>query len=87
MVLDEPTSALDVSSQSKILEMLKSLQEKHGISYMFISHDLRVIKSISHDIIVMREGKIVEQGSCKEIFDNPQTEYTQSLIAAAFTMR
>ncbi len=84
VVLDEPTSALDLSVQAQIIELLKSLQQKYGLSYMFISHDLRVVKAIAHRIAVMRAGKIVEQGDAKTIFETPRQEYTKSLIKAAF---
>jgi len=84
VVLDEPTSALDLSVQVQIIELLKKLQSKHGLSYMFISHDLRVVKAIAHRIIVMRGGTIVEQGDTAAIFAQPQHEYTRALIEAAF---
>lgn len=84
IVLDEPTSALDLSIQAHILDILKDLQKKYQTSYLFISHDLRVIKSISHRVIVMKRGHIIEQGTTKEIFSKPQTVYTQELIKAAF---
>lgn len=87
IVLDEPTSALDLSTQAEIIELLKELQKKHGLTYMFISHDLRVIKAISHDIIVMRDGKIVEQGTRTQIFNKPKTEYTKALIKASFNLK
>ena len=70
--------------QAQIIDLLKDLQAKYGLSYMFISHDLRVVKAIAHKIIVMHKGVIVEQGATSHIFDNPQNEYTRSLIAAAF---
>ncbi len=87
IALDEPTSALDLSTQAEIIDLLKDLQKNKGLAYLFISHDLRVIKAISHDIIVMKEGKIVEQGSNRQIFDNPQTDYTKRLISAAFEVK
>ncbi len=86
IMLDEPTSALDLCTQAEILDTLKNLQKQHGLSYLFISHDLRVIKAISHDIIVMKQGKIVEHGSNKDIFHNPQSDYTKTLISAAFDL-
>ena len=84
VVLDEPTSALDLSVQAQIIELLKSLQAKYGLSYMIISHDLRVIKAIAHQIIVMKSGQIIEHGSSTEIFENPKADYTRSLIDAAW---
>lgn len=87
IVLDEPTSALDLSTQAEIIDMLKKLQEKHAVSYLFISHDLRVVKAISHDIIVMKNGKIVESGARTKIFNSPETSYTKRLISAAFEVK
>ncbi|NDF11399.1 MAG: ABC transporter ATP-binding protein [Proteobacteria bacterium] len=83
LVLDEPTSALDLSTQSDILELLKALQKQRKLSYIFISHDLRVIRSIAHDIVVMKEGKIVESGTNSQIFSKPKTDYTKRLIESA----
>lgn len=83
IVLDEPTSALDVTVQLQILDLLKDLQKKHKISYIFISHDLGVVKSISHRIIVMKDGNIIEQGDSNKVFTNPANEYTKTLIAAS----
>lgn len=87
VMLDEPTSALDMSVQAQIIELLRELQRKHKLTYMFISHDLKVVRALSNRIVVMRNGVIVEQGSTKEIFDNPQTEYTRALFAAAFDLK
>jgi microcin C transport system ATP-binding protein len=87
VVLDEPTSALDVSVQAQIVELLRALQEKHGVAYLFISHDLRVVRAMSHRVVVMRGGKVVEQGSAEEILTRPQHEYTRALVAAAFEMK
>jgi microcin C transport system ATP-binding protein len=84
VVLDEPTSALDLTIQSQIIELLKNLQKTHKLSYMFISHDLRVVKAIAHNIVVMYQGKIVEQGETRTLFNAPQQEYTKKLIDAAF---
>ena len=86
IVLDEPTSALDMSVQAQIVELLRGLQTKHDLAYMFISHDLKVVRAVSHDIIVMKDGKIVEAGPASQIIDNPQQPYTQALMAAAFKM-
>lgn len=82
VIADEPTTALDVTTQSKILELLKKMNEKHGTGIMLISHDLRVIQSICGRAIVMRNGKIVESGLTKELFKHPNTEYTKQLVAA-----
>ena len=86
VVLDEPTSALDMSVQAQIVELLRDLQMRHDLAYLFISHDLRVVRAMSHHIIVMREGKVVEQGPSDEIFDNPREPYTRALMAAAFDL-
>lgn len=83
IVLDEPTSALDRSIQVQVLALLKNLQDRYDLSYIFISHDLSVVRAISHDIIVMREGVVVESGPAQQIFENPTHSYTQQLIAAA----
>jgi microcin C transport system ATP-binding protein len=84
LILDEPTSALDRSVQHQVLELLKTLQQRHNLTYIFISHDLRVVRGISHDLIVMRDGCIVENGNTEAIFQSPQQPYTQQLIHAAF---
>ena len=83
ILLDEPTSALDVSVQKQVLGLLAQLQEKHQLSYLFISHDLRVVRAMSHRVIVMRQGKVVEQGEVDEVFNNPQHEYTRELASAS----
>ncbi len=85
VILDEPTSALDRSVQRQVIELLRDLQDKHGLSYVFISHDLSVIRAMSDHVVVMRNGKIVEQGDTEAIFDHPQEAYTRDLIAAAFS--
>jgi microcin C transport system ATP-binding protein len=86
IVLDEPTSALDRSVQAQIVDLLRDLQVRRNLSYLFISHDLKVVKALASQIAVMRDGKIVEQGSASDIFANPQQKYTQELFAAAFDL-
>ena len=86
MVLDEPTSALDMSVQAQIVELLRSLQRRHKLAYVFISHDLKVVRALSHDIIVIRQGEVVEAGSADAIFDDPREAYTKALMAAAFNL-
>ncbi|MDO5529237.1 MAG: ABC transporter ATP-binding protein [Paracoccus sp. (in: a-proteobacteria)] len=84
VVLDEPTSALDMTVQVQIVELLRGLQRRYGLAFLFISHDLRVVRAMSHKIMVMRAGDVVEQGPTAQIFDAPQTEYTRDLMDAAF---
>lgn len=83
ILLDEPTSALDVSVQKQVLELLVKLQQSHGLSYLFISHDLKVVRAISHRVMVMREGRVVEHGDTETVFRKPTHEYTQQLLQAA----
>ena len=83
VVLDEPTSALDMTVQVQIVDLLRNLQRKYGLAYLFISHDLHVVRAMSHKIIVMKAGDVVEAGEAQELFANPQTEYTRDLLAAA----
>lgn len=83
ILLDEPTSALDVSVQKQVLGLLAQLQDKRKLSYLFISHDLRVVRAMSHRVIVMRDGKVVEQGNVEQVFNNPQQSYTRELAAAS----
>ena len=84
VVLDEPTSALDMSVQAQIVDLLRALQRKRGLAYLFISHDLKVVRALASDIIVMREGKVVEAGAAEAIFAAPKDDYTKALFAAAF---
>ncbi len=84
VMLDEPTSALDMSVQAQVVDLLRNLQSKHNLAYLFISHDLKVIRALANDVIVMRNGKVVEAGPSEQIFERPQTEYTRALISAAF---
>jgi len=86
LVLDEPTSALDRSVQAQMINLLQKLQHDHGLAYLFISHDLKVIRALSDHIIVMRQGKVVEQGDADTIFDNPTHPYTRALMSAAFDL-
>jgi microcin C transport system ATP-binding protein len=87
VVLDEPTSALDMSVQAQIVDLLRDLQRKHELAYLFISHDLKVVRALSDEIIVMRDGRVVEQGDAQSVFDHPREEYTRALMAAAFEIR
>jgi ABC-type microcin C transport system duplicated ATPase subunit YejF len=84
IVFDEPTSALDRSVQIDILALLERLQEQHGLTYVFISHDLAVVRAIADDIAVMKDGRIVEIGAALQIMENPREDYTRSLLAASF---
>jgi microcin C transport system ATP-binding protein len=84
IVLDEPTSALDMSVQVQIVDLLRDLQARHGLAYVFISHDLRVVRALANEIIVMRGGQVVEQGTATAIFATPKSDYTRALFAAAF---
>jgi microcin C transport system ATP-binding protein len=84
VVLDEPTSALDMSIQAQIVDLLRDLQKRRKLAYLFISHDLRVVRALASEIIVMRRGKVVESGEAKSVFSAPQNEYTRALFAAAF---
>jgi microcin C transport system ATP-binding protein len=87
VVLDEPTSALDMSVQAQIVDLLRELQRRHRLAYLFISHDLKVIRALSDEIIVMRDGRVVERGPADQVLDAPREPYTQALMAAAFEMR
>jgi microcin C transport system ATP-binding protein len=86
MVLDEPTSALDMSVQAQIVDLLRELQQRHGVAYLFISHDLRVVRALAHEVLVLKDGKAVERGTAQAIFEAPQHAYTKALMAAAFDL-
>ncbi|WP_306142542.1 ABC transporter ATP-binding protein [Roseibium sp. MMSF_3412] len=86
VMLDEPTSALDMSVQAQVVDLLRDLQKAHGLAYLFISHDLKVVRALANEVIVMRQGKVVESGSSEQIFDAPKTDYTRALMAAAFRL-
>jgi microcin C transport system ATP-binding protein len=87
VMLDEPTSALDMSVQAQIVDLLRDLQAKRDLAYLFISHDLKVVRALSNYVIVMRRGKVVEEGPCAQIFDRPQQDYTKALLAAALDLK
>ena len=87
IVLDEPTSALDLSVQAQIVDLLLDLQKKHEISYVFISHDLRVVRAMAHDLIVMKHGKVVEAGAAADVFAKPKEDYTKALLEAALNLK
>jgi microcin C transport system ATP-binding protein len=86
IVLDEPTSALDMSVQAQIVDLLRDLQARHGLAYLFISHDLKVVRALAHEILVMQDGRIVEQGTTEQIMTRPEHPYTRALMAAAFDL-
>jgi microcin C transport system ATP-binding protein len=86
VVMDEPTSALDMLIQSQIVDLLRDLQKRHDLTYLFISHDLRVVSALASRLIVMRNGKVVEEGPAAELFARPQSGYTRALFAAAFNL-
>ncbi|MEP1932308.1 MAG: ABC transporter ATP-binding protein [Roseibium sp.] len=86
VMLDEPTSALDMSVQAQVVDLLRDLQKAHGLAYLFISHDLKVVRALANEVIVMRQGKVVEAGPADQIFDRPETDYTKALMAAAFRL-
>jgi microcin C transport system ATP-binding protein len=87
IVLDEPTSALDMSVQAQIVQLLRDLQKAHNLAYLFISHDLKVVRALAHEVLVMRQGRVVEQGPADQIFANPREAYTRALMAAAFELK
>ena len=87
LVLDEPTSALDMTVQAQIVDLLRSLQARHRLAYLFISHDLRVVRALANEVIVLRAGQVVEQGPAQRIFESPKSAYTRALMAAAFEIK
>ncbi len=87
IMLDEPTSALDMSVQAQVVDLLRALQVKHNLSYLFISHDLKVVRALANEVIVMRDGVVVERGVTQDIFNNPQQPYTKALLAAALNLK
>ena len=87
VVLDEPTSALDQTVQVQIVDLLRDLQRRHGLAYLFISHDLKVVRALSHKVMVMKRGDVVEAGEAKQVFDAPANPYTRALMAAAFDLK
>jgi microcin C transport system ATP-binding protein len=86
VLLDEPTSALDMSVQAQIVDLLRDLQKRHDLAYLFISHDLKVVRALSNYIVVLKSGKVVEEGPAVEVFERPQAAYTKALLAAAFEL-
>jgi microcin C transport system ATP-binding protein len=87
IMLDEPTSALDMSVQAQVVDLLRKLQEKHNLGYLFISHDLKVVRALANEVIVMRDGLVVERGEGRQIFENPQDPYTKALLAASLNFK
>ncbi len=86
-MLDEPTSALDMSVQAQVVDLLRAVQKRRNLAYLFISHDLKVVRALANEVIVMRLGKVVEQGPSAKIFDAPEHDYTKALMAAAFDIK
>jgi microcin C transport system ATP-binding protein len=86
VVLDEPTSALDVSVQAQVVDLLRDLQARHGLAYVFISHDLRVVRAMAHRIAVLKDGLVVEEGEAAALVQAPKQPYTRQLMAAAFEL-
>ena len=87
IMLDEPTSALDMSVQAQVVDLLRTLQQKHDLAYLFISHDLKVVRALANEVIVMRNGLVVERGSARDIFETPKDGYTKALLAAALNLK
>ena len=85
LVLDEPTSSLDRSVQSQVLDLLRMLQTRHQLTYLFISHDLKVVRTLCHDLLVMKDGEVVEFGETEALIANPRHPYTQALLSSAFS--
>ena len=85
-MLDEPTSALDMLIQAQIVDLLRSLQEKYRLAYLFISHDLRVVRALADEVMVLKDGKVVEHGPAAQIMNKPKADYTRALMAAAFNL-
>ncbi len=86
VLLDEPTSALDMSVQAQIVDLLRDLQRRHGLAYLFISHDLKVVRALSNYVVVLKNGKVVEEGPSEQIFKEPREAYTRALLAASFDL-
>ena len=86
VMLDEPTSALDMTVQAQVVDLLRDLQRKYDLAYLFISHDLKVVKALANHVIVMRLGEVVEEGPAEQIFKAPKEQYTRALMAAAFNL-
>jgi microcin C transport system ATP-binding protein len=86
IMLDEPTSALDMLIQAQMVDLLRDLQKRHDLTYMFISHDLRVVAALASRLLVLRHGKIVEEGAAADLFKSPKSDYTRALLAAAFNL-
>ena len=86
VVLDEPTSALDMLIQAQIVDLLRDIQKRRSLTYLFISHDLKVVAALASRLVVMKDGRVVEAGAAKELFDNPKDPYTRALFAAAFDL-
>jgi ABC-type microcin C transport system duplicated ATPase subunit YejF len=86
ILLDEPTSALDLSVQAQVIDLLKDLQARYGLTYLFISHDLKVVRALCHRVVVMRKGRVVETGNTEQVMSSPQEDYTRKLVNAALAV-